>query len=127
MGPVEPRARRPHMPGYGVLAPDEGTGLLPWSWAQERLTASHDYWLATVWPSGRPHITPVWGVWREGSLWFSCSRASRKARNLEVSPLAAATTDDALDPVVVEGKALLLRRRDAIESFAHACDAKYGT
>ena len=25
------------MPGYGVVGPEEGSGLLPWSWAQERL------------------------------------------------------------------------------------------
>ena len=33
----EPHASRPYMPGYGLLGPDEGTGLLPWSWAEERL------------------------------------------------------------------------------------------
>ena len=41
---------RPHMPGYGTLGPDQGTGLLPWSWAEERLVRSHDYWVATTWP-----------------------------------------------------------------------------
>jgi hypothetical protein len=45
----EPVARRPHMPGYGVLGAAEGSGLLAWSWADERLRASHDYWLATTW------------------------------------------------------------------------------
>jgi len=28
------------MPGYGLLPPDEGTGLLPWSWAEERLEST---------------------------------------------------------------------------------------
>ena len=46
------------MPGYGIVGPDEGRGLLPWSWAEERLIASHDYWVATVWPDGRPHVMP---------------------------------------------------------------------
>jgi len=36
------------MPGYGTLEPEEGTGLLPWSWAVERLTSSRNYWLATT-------------------------------------------------------------------------------
>jgi len=40
------------MPGYGLRGPTEGTGLLPWRWAHERLSASHDYWLAS--------IRPVW-------------------------------------------------------------------
>jgi hypothetical protein len=39
----EPRASRPYMPDYGVQPADEGTGLLPWSWAEERLIGSHDY------------------------------------------------------------------------------------
>ena len=59
----EPRSGRPHMPGYGILGPDGGTGLLPWSWAEERLRDSRNYWLATVRPDGRPHVMPVWAVW----------------------------------------------------------------
>ena len=74
------------MPGYGVQPADEGTGLLPWSWAVERLTASHDYWLATTWPDGRPHVMPVWGVWWQDALWFSCGLRSRKARNIGARP-----------------------------------------
>src|SRR5690606_27626478 len=35
-GSVEPVAERPYMPGYGIVGPDEGSGLLPWSWAVER-------------------------------------------------------------------------------------------
>ena len=34
------------MPGYGTLPATEGGGLLPWSWAEERLIRSHDFWLA---------------------------------------------------------------------------------
>jgi PPOX class probable F420-dependent enzyme len=86
------------MPGYGVLGPSEGTGLLPWEWATERLTRSHDYWLATVWPGGRPHVTPVWGVWRDNALWFSCARGSRKARNLEADPRVAISIVDHDEP-----------------------------
>jgi PPOX class probable F420-dependent enzyme len=115
------------MPGYGLRGPTEGTGLLPWAWAVERLTTSHEYWLATVWPDGRPHVTPVWGVWHEDCLWFSCSRLSRKARNLLANPAAAATTDDARNPVVVEGEATLVGARDPIAAFAVRSDDKYGT
>src|SRR5262249_17191311 len=64
----EPIASRPHMPGYGTLPAGEGGGLLPWSWAEERLARSHDYWLATVTPDGAPHLMPVWAVWLDGRL-----------------------------------------------------------
>ena len=115
------------MPGYGIQGPTEGTGLLPWSWAVERLTRSHDYWLATTRPDGRPHVMPVWGVWLDGALWFSSGLRSRKARNLAADPRCAVTTDDALEPVVLEGTAELVTGRPAIQAFADALDGKYET
>lgn len=59
------------MPGYGILGPDQGSGLLSWAWAQQRLSESRNYWVCTVRPDGRPHVMPVWGVWDAGELWFS--------------------------------------------------------
>lgn len=119
------RARRPVMPGYGTLPPDQGTGLLPWSWATERLTRSHDYWVATVRPDGSPHVMPVWGVWLDEAVWFSSGRRSRKARNLERDPRCTVSTDDAQEPVVVDGRAE--RRTDRAErrAFLDALNAKY--
>ena len=123
----EPRASRPYMPGYGVQGPEEGSGLLPWSWAEARLAASRNYWLASVWPDGRPHTMPVWGAWQERCFWFSSSLGSRKARNLFNRPTCVVTTEDALDPVVLEGTAHLVAELDAIGSFLEAVNAKYGT
>jgi hypothetical protein len=56
-----PRASRPNMPGYGILGPTQGSGLLPWSWAEQRLLAARNYWVASCWPDGRPHVMPVVG------------------------------------------------------------------
>lgn len=122
-----PRSSRPHMPGYGIVGPDEGGGLLPWSWAEERLVRSHDYWLATVRPGGAPHVMPVWAVWVHGAAWFSSSGASRKARNLAAEGRAVITTDDPLHPVVVEGVATLVVDPDVITQFAGWINAKYET
>ena len=94
-----PRASRPWMPDYGI-APDRGGGLLPWSWAEARLSAAMRYWVATVWPDGRPHLTPVWGLWLDGLVWFSCASASRKARNLTANPRCVVSTADPGQPVV---------------------------
>ena len=121
----EPRASRPHMPGYGVRESSEG--MLPWSWAVERLTASCNYWLATTWPDGRPHVMPVWAVWEEGELWFSTGLRSRKARNLAADPRCVVTTEDAANPVVVEGVATFTRDAAAIERFLGLLNAKYET
>lgn len=123
---TEPRADRPHMPGYGILNAGEGRGLLPWSWATERLAASHEYWLATVRPDGSPHVMPVWGLWHDGCVWFSCSGDARKARNLTDEPRCVVTTDNAVEPVVIEGVAERVTGHEPIERFASLTNAKYG-
>ena len=53
----EPKAGRPHMPGYGIVGPDQGSGLLPWSWAEERLIvrpARAGLWTRSLCALGRP-------------------------------------------------------------------------
>jgi PPOX class probable F420-dependent enzyme len=124
---TEPNANRPHMPGYGVQPSHEGTGILPWSWALERLTRSHDYWVATTWPDGRPHVMPVWGVWWDDAMWFSSGLRSRKARNLARDPRCVVTTDDARNPVVVEGTASRMTAAETIADFNDTVNAKYET
>ncbi|HEV3173378.1 MAG TPA: pyridoxamine 5'-phosphate oxidase family protein [Actinocrinis sp.] len=123
----EPIASRPYMPGYGTLPPDEGRGLLPWSWAEDRLVRSHDFWLATATPGGAPHLMPVWAVWREGMLWFSSSNGSRKARNLGAESRCTMSTDDPREPVVVQGQARRITDPDALAAMLEAENAKYGT
>jgi PPOX class probable F420-dependent enzyme len=124
---AEPHAQRPYMPGYGVLPAGEGTGLLPWSWALERLTRSHDYWLATIDADGRPHVMPVWGFWNDDGLWISTAPKSRKARNLERDGRCTVTTDDAQEPVVVQGVAERVTDRAANEAFKDGVNGKYET
>ena len=45
---AEPRASRPLMPGYGFVGPDAGVGLLPWSWAEERLLESKNFGMTSL-------------------------------------------------------------------------------
>jgi PPOX class probable F420-dependent enzyme len=120
-----PRASRPYMPGYGVQGPDEGSGLLPWAWAEQRLAASRNYWVTTLWPDGRPHSMPVWGVWDGEAVWFSSSLRSRKARNVAADPRCVVTTEDANEPVVLEGEAAIVRETGEIEHFLALVNRKY--
>lgn len=115
------------MPGYGIGGPTDGTGLLPWSWAEQRLTASHDYWVATLHADGRPHVMPVWGVWDGEAFWFSSSPGSRKARNLRRDPRATVTTDNPDEPVVVEGTVERVGDEASTVAFAGLLNAKYDT
>ena len=114
------------MPDYGIKGPDEGSGLLPWAWAEERLAGSRNYWITSVWPDGRPHSMPVWGVWDGDALWFSSGPRARKARNLAADPRCVVTTEDANEPVVIEGTAERTRDRAEIDRVAALMDAKYG-
>jgi PPOX class probable F420-dependent enzyme len=115
------------MPGYGIRGPGEGTGLLPWSWAEERLVAAKNYWVATVSADGAPHAMPVWGVWDESALWFSSAGRSRKIRNLRADPRCVVTTENTWEPVVVEGAAEIVREPEALERFIGLTNTKYET
>ncbi len=121
--PNEPIAERPYMPGYGV--PADTKGLVPWSWARDRLDASRDYWLATVRPDARPHLVPVWGVWLGGEFFFSSGTEARKAKNLRANPHCTLSTEHASQPVMVEGIARHVTDREELQSVCAPYEAKY--
>ena len=113
------------MPGYGVVPAHEGTGLLPWSWAEDKLRDSHEYWPGSAWPDGRPHLMPVWGIWTDGAFWFSSAAGSRKARNLARDPRCTVAVDDPIDPVVLDGIAEVRTGEPDRLRFLDALNAKY--
>ena len=98
-----PKASRPQAPGYGF--PETTKGLLPWSWAEQRLKKSHNYWITTVKPDGSPHTMVVWGLWQDGRFLFSTGSKSRKARNLADNPNCIVCTEHAHEAIIVEGVA----------------------
>ena len=90
-----PKWGRPNMPqGYGVPADNEG--LLPWSHIQERMGKARNYWIGTARPDGRPHATPVWGVWVDDVLYIEGGPDTRRGRNIEANPAVAVHLDLAL-------------------------------
>lgn len=112
------------MRGYGV--PEDPEGTLPWTWAEERLIESRNYWVVTVGPDGAPHAMPVWGLWRRGEdqFWFSSAADSLKARNIAVNPHVVVAADSTVEVVSVEGVATRAEgRREVAEEYA----AKYET
>jgi hypothetical protein len=106
-GSSTPKASRPQAPGYGF--PESSKGLLPWSWAEQRLKKSHNYWITTVKEDGdgqaAPHTMVVWGMWQDGRLLFSTGSQSRKARNLAENPNCIVCTEHAQEAIIVEGVA----------------------
>jgi Pyridoxamine 5'-phosphate oxidase len=54
---------------HGFSEPDSTP--TPWATGMERLRAADTYWLSTVRPDGRPHVTPLIAVWHRQALWFA--------------------------------------------------------
>jgi nitroimidazol reductase NimA-like FMN-containing flavoprotein (pyridoxamine 5'-phosphate oxidase superfamily) len=106
-------------------------GPTPWSDVAHVLERAELYWLTTVRSDGRPHVTPLIGVAQDGAVHFCTGLREQKARNLEHSTRVALTTGsnswaDGLD-VVVEGTAVRVTDRDALQRLADAYEAKYGS
>src|SRR5580704_1825111 len=82
-----------------------------WSQARVALADAELYWLSTVRPDGRPHVTPLLGIWLEGALYFCTGPEERKAKNLAQNQGCVLTTGrndlEGLD-LVVEGQALIV-------------------
>jgi hypothetical protein len=100
-----PRTSRPHIPGYGL--PEDEDGLLDWTYAEERLRESRHYWLATVSPGGKPHVTAVWGVWVDGAAYFGGGPEVRWAKNLRANPRIVVHLEPGDRVVMIEGDAQL--------------------
>ncbi len=76
----------PKSESCGIPELIEGSGLLTWSHVVQRLTEAHTYWVVTTTPKGKPHTTPVWGIWTDGCFYFGTDRNSRQARYLAQNP-----------------------------------------
>jgi hypothetical protein len=110
---------------------DPDTGPTPWTDARHVLEHAELYWLTTVRSDGRPHVTPLIAVSEHGVMHFCTGLREQKARNLEHSSEVALTTGNntwarGLD-VVVEGTAVRVVDRDALQRLADAYEAKYGS
>ncbi len=97
---------------------------------REALASADLYWLTTVRSDGRPHVTPLVGLWLQDSFVFCTGGAEQKARNLEHGNAVAITTgsntwDRGLD-LVVEGRAERVTGLAALTDLADAYRDKYG-
>lgn len=124
---AEPERSRPLLPrDYGVPQTEEG--MLPWSWANERLERARNFWFCTTRPDGRPHAVPAWGVWLDGVLYFEGSPQTRRARNLAANPALVAHLESGDEVVILEGEGREAwpPARALAERLAAAFAAKYG-
>jgi nitroimidazol reductase NimA-like FMN-containing flavoprotein (pyridoxamine 5'-phosphate oxidase superfamily) len=106
-------------------------GPTPWTDTERALQRAELYWLTTVRADGRPHVTPLIGLWRGSAAYFCTGLREQKARNLEHSRNVVLTTGcnrwaSGLD-VVVEGIAVRISGREALGRIADGYEAKYGS
>jgi nitroimidazol reductase NimA-like FMN-containing flavoprotein (pyridoxamine 5'-phosphate oxidase superfamily) len=115
-----------------VLSTFSSPGAVPveWSRARTELAAAEVYWLSTVRPDGRPHVTPLLAIWLEGALYFCTGPDERKARNLAENLHCVLTTGhntlDGLD-LVIEGTAEKPSDLAELGRVADAYESKYGS
>ncbi|MGQ4614629.1 TIGR03618 family F420-dependent PPOX class oxidoreductase [Nocardia sp. R7R-8] len=77
--------------------------------------------LATIGPTGTPHLTAMWYALLDGEIWFETKAKSQKAVNLRRDPrvtcmIEAGDTYDQLRGVSIEGRAEIVE--DAEKLFA---------
>jgi hypothetical protein len=122
----QPRADKPHAPGYGFETATSAPGeRLPWEQVVEWLTASRNYWVCSTRPDGRPHAMPVWGLWLEGAVYFSTGRTSQKGRNLAANPAVVIHLESGDDTVILEGVVAEVTDKEVLARFADAYETKY--
>ena len=101
-----------------------------WDDARDDLSRAEIYWVTTVRTDGRPHVTPLIGVWVDDALHFCTGETEQKARNLEANANCILTTGcnaygEGRD-VVVEGLAERVTDHATLQRIADAYLEKYG-
>jgi hypothetical protein len=107
-----------------------GATATPWDTARDILESAEIYWLSTLRPDGRPHVTPLIAVWVDNALYFATGEGEQKAKNLVHDSRCAITTGcntigQGVD-VVIEGSAVRVISENQLKVIADAIAEKYG-
>ncbi|WCN05469.1 pyridoxamine 5'-phosphate oxidase family protein [Streptomyces sp. M92] len=101
-----------------------------WAVAEGRLRAAEIFWITTVRPDGRLHVTPLIAAWHDGALHFSTGTGEQKAKNLAGNAHCVLTTgnntfSEGLD-IVVEGAAERVTDPARQDEVIAAFEEQYG-
>jgi hypothetical protein len=114
----------------GASFSDADAVATEWARGRSDLQDAPVYWLTTVRPEGRPHVTPLLGIWFDGALYFCTGPNERKAKNLAENAHCVLTTGcnglDGFD-VVVEGDAAKVSDPTELGGVAATYESKYGS
>lgn len=127
-----PAQARPQEPLTDLDARHSSPGATTMRWADAVpcLETAGIFWLSTVRPDGRPHVTPLMAVWADGALHFATGEQERKALNLVANPHVVLTTGNNAysegRDLVIEGEAVRVTDERRLTELAAAWEAKYG-
>ena len=101
-----------------------------WPEVRDDLHNAELFWVTTVRPDGRPHVTPTIAIGVGNALYFSTGPDEQKAKNLSGSPHCILMTGcnalrEGMD-LVVEGDAMRVRDDAMLQRIADAYVSKYG-
>jgi nitroimidazol reductase NimA-like FMN-containing flavoprotein (pyridoxamine 5'-phosphate oxidase superfamily) len=102
---------------------------ISWEVTREAIERAQLFWISTVRPDGRPHVTPLVAVWLDDALCFSTGPGEQKAHNLAANPQVVLTTGcndwrSGVD-VVVEGRAVRVTDTTRLQRLAQAWARKW--
>jgi len=120
-----PRRVRPKFPAEWKV-PNEPRRWITWKHADAKLRSETEYWVSTSSRDGKPHATPVWGIWKNEAFFFETDPESVKGRNLRTNPKIVVHVRDGLDTVIVEGAASKETDLRALKALASDYSRKYG-
>ena len=100
-----------------------------WQEVREAIEKAELFWISTVRPDGRPHVTPLPTVWRDSAVYFCTGADEQKGVNLARSSHCALTTGNnawksGLD-IVIEGQARRVSDDALLQELADAWETKY--
>ena len=113
------------MPESYGLAAAEMFKPISWEWVTERLSKARNYWVATTRRDGRPHVSPVWGLWLGGRVMFATDGGSAKASNATRNPACSVHLESGDDVVIMDGTLEVMRDAQTLERFNNEYDTKY--
>jgi nitroimidazol reductase NimA-like FMN-containing flavoprotein (pyridoxamine 5'-phosphate oxidase superfamily) len=108
---------------------DRNATATDWDETRRALEGAELFWIATVRPDGRPHVTPLVAIWLDDAIYFATGVGEQKAVNLRTNQNVILMTgcndwERGLD-VVVEGEAVQVLEESVLERLATAWTKKW--
>ena len=119
----EPEKTRLGVP-FKMKADEEGV-LLPWDRASKQLSKATIYWIATTRANGRPLTVPVWGIWRDETIYIRANPYTRTRKNIDRDPRITIHLESGEDAVIFDATAVKIEESPLLESVKKAFDEKY--